>query len=1535
MGKTTRKMLSILITVVMVMTCMPVNGLLNADAAAVYHIYMNSTNTAGYIAETEDEIEGCELVGLYIDGGSYEITGDVPDNFAVILNNAEVTGFTDNMMPLLLGQSRLAGESEEYLSNNDCAYTGDIKFDSLFPYAVNVMDTWVDEANEAGYSIPLNYTMVVTGDMTIDYYKHIKSLVVDPGATLTVRGSGCELDVDQLTLNGTINITDPTGGTDPNGMRIRGTATRGENAAITAAEGSVLRIDEGASVPDMTPGEYSYHSGEWKPTGGGGDDPYIPDPVDSFAMRVAFPAGIISKAEVSIDGGESFSNLTIENNQEDNNEQVAWFDNNVVDIDNVMFRFTPAGIGKKLTAFVMWDPEDQHVAMPFNERAYSFDESGRCLTISKDTGWGAYYDVFIDIEHVEAQFHFEPDLLSKIEFAYDESGTYEEMWNDEEEWTDYIALRFDGEEHSSVSFRLTPKVETAKLIAEIMDFENWDFDPDENVFTITRENASWSADHYDIEVRRDYDYYIEIGYPHALFASLQAKVGNDDYFNVDWDILGFDEADLAGKTSITFLAQPLKEEWGVWASYAMVTDQDESQWVWTDPEIASDGSFTIPLSVFAGDSNILRLNMEATGFSGIIIEEGWDRMSDITCRLGDSTEPFIMSEPYLDKDVFEDYDSVTFYLNPYLDVTVRRVLIDGEEVTLNQDGSFVINKNDGWDDRYNISIETDGHEPGPQFDYDIGLWYPDDSQDPDFSSITYRIDDGDTFSVDMKNHNHSLLFNKEDIEGHNYIIFDPVPVDPNRQIVVQYANHTEDPEGWNWTSAVYDNGYKIPLSMFTDEVRSFVVDIFTEQAPFDKTLALHIDKDLIPSLSYKLDDGDYQDIENNQYEIGFYDSQLEDAENLYLLPPPIEGKTLAASYGKLVDHGAEGRYVDDWINIVMNPDGSYTFPVSLLRSSDSYAFWIGEDEGGQPEEPSFCIEAVHNFGGRIVISPDPVSIHHVDDNHEEFYYNCDEFDNVSVSIEADPGFTISSITIDSEPVELENDHSFVYTIPSMPDEGSKIEINAVFAISDSQMIEEVARHGYAYYYNSDDFDMEDLTEVFASEMYFHFFREGTGPFFIAFSSKEALKAALDVPVSPHPADDETGLPYADFVLNYHDVHQHIKVYILPTKHDVMVECHYIDGSVEPIVVTVDASSGTDTLIKTGKPLDFARVFGNGVDSNGIIHTDSPYVSTCHLTQEQSGFDYTVWDEEMTDPDRHIEPFVGEESYKQIGLINTRLVNVYEIDEIASLKITGTEDCPGWAFGRANVYTADAFRENASKADVYIANRFVLIENVDYENASNAKLVTGVAVDEASGLNPDIITVSPITEGDEHSFAVSFNTNYDMIPLALTYSDGVVRYITIHRIAIEISTPFINAADNNKVNVPHGTWIDDWRSYEIDGAYSPDIPNNAICATYYYPTGSSAPSDSDKVTLFVTINWRDGTQETRVITDPLVSERDNWSSDTALTNKYWADYIVWAGSENDIRDITSVEIFAYNEGSGDVFGGVKAGSEHGFVWANDN
>ena len=425
MGKTTRKMLSILITVVMVMTCMPVNGLLNADST-VYHIYSSGDgdDITGYIAETETPAEGVdyEYAGVYVTGGSYVIPDDFPEEGYLILNNSEATGITDGMFPVLLGNSKISGDSVEYVSNNNLVYNRDITFSELYAYALGVLDTWAEEKKDYGYSIPSNYTMTVTGNMTLDEPLYVKNLVVNSDATLTVSGSGCELDVDQLTLNGTINITAPTGGTDPNGMRIRETAAPGENADLTAAEGSVLRIDEGASVPGMAPGEYHYQGSDWVPAGGGGD---VPVPASGMSMRFALPAGLLSKAEVSLDAGGSYEELVIQDYEEPGNEQFILFTTSNTEMDNVQFRLTPKVTGKRLTAYVMVDHDNSGHVVPFDENEYGLDETATILTINRGNGWGAYYDIFLDTEHFEAQFHFDPGVLSKIEFAFDGSGTYE------------------------------------------------------------------------------------------------------------------------------------------------------------------------------------------------------------------------------------------------------------------------------------------------------------------------------------------------------------------------------------------------------------------------------------------------------------------------------------------------------------------------------------------------------------------------------------------------------------------------------------------------------------------------------------------------------------------------------------------------------------------------------------------------------------------------------------------------------------------------------------------------------------------------------------------------------------------------------------------------------------------------------------------------------------------------------------------------------------------------------------------------------
>ncbi|MBP5261302.1 MAG: hypothetical protein J6Z43_04140, partial [Clostridiales bacterium] len=1059
-----------------------------------------------------------------------------------------------------------------------------------------------------------------------------------------------------------------------------------------------------------------------------------------------------------------------------------------------------------------------------------------------------------------------------------------------------------------------------------------------------------------------YDYEIETWFFDGFFDKVEFALDNGAFSEAAYRN-GLDVSDIEGKTEVVFKPTLADPSWGI--SVAHYSTNDGETWKPLTPN-AQAGTYSMLLSEFTDSCRRVIVEIKSFGpQDGINFYGDLWRLSSIKYQLNGTGDLHDL-DFHLAPEAYANANSITFTLTPKEGETLRRVTIgegnDQVEVQLTNN-SFTLTKDNEWAAVYNFDLEFEDGEPtpGPTADYEVDLRYPEDPAD--FNSITYWIDNGDPRDVDFNNHQHSIGFSNDDISQHDYLYFSAAPKDPSRTIVVRYivppAN--VDPKDWNWTTAQYDEtalGYKIPLALFVDGVKTIAVDIYTDNAPGpqptdpDYSFDVQYTSDLATGFSYKIDDGNWNYTGDNNHRLGLYNSDVTGHLTLYFQPNIVGDKSIKAQYGIPVwvenpDEPDGGHYeVQDWTDVYANTDGSFAFPLNRLSAqNNNFRIDFVEDSGDQPQPtgPSFSIVATGNNGGRITMSP-AISVIHEDDEPDVYMYNCSDFNETNVEINADQGYYINRITVkinNGTPVELTNfdPYRYNYKPSERPEENDRIEINVLFATSDGKMVEDVIDHGYAYHDDTEDVTTKiaNLEEYLASEIYFRYFREGM--YSIAFANEDALKAALTAPESISNADDAVGLPYAAFTFDYNDIHETFKVYLLNGKHDFLVKVVYKNNNVEYLTIENAAWGSADHAYLVDDGIAYIQLFGNGVDSPGAFNIENSEIQASQGTQETSGFDYVVWEDNLEDKTRYTEPFVGEDG-QQIGLINTRVILISKTQTNAALRVIGPEDCPGWAYGYIDTVTADSDRSKAKTDYIFMANRSVTIEDVQYMNTSSEPRITNVSIDSHYGLSSDSITVEKTKkEGAvvSYSFEVTFNTAYDMIHLALEYSDGITRYITLHRIAVMVDPSAVNLDNNNQITIEHGTSIWDWRHPYLNGddyTFDHNDGNIAISATYYYSTGRTAPTSSDKVVLFVTIRKVDGTTETRSIRTPVKDDGTDRTRDDDLSNVYFDDFIVWAGPETEYHNIASVEIFAYNEGDGTVFGGVKAGSEHGYVWIND-
>ena len=619
--------------------------------------------------------------------------------------------------------------------------------------------------------------------------------------------------------------------------------------------------------------------------------------------------------------------------------------------------------------------------------------------------------------------------------------------------------------------------------------------------------------------------------------------------------------------------------------------------------------------------------------------------------------------------------------------------------------------------------------------------------------------------------------------------------------------------------------------------------------------------------------------------------------------------------------------------------------------------WIRGNGGGGSSEvfiikiPSALDPNSHPSAGYIRVEGD-IDSSGASQDYMEYRFLLADYDSVRVTVGLNPNstFSISSVTVDgvldSTLTPSEKKTYKVYTLDSCPEALAVIEYNATFEMDMDDMLDEIEGHEYAYYpgnragvLGSDAEQIAQVKDYLATEIWFEYF-EGDRPFAALdiYDDLDDLKDNLSATeisqaVANDPAGIENGLKYINFTMTAGSNSNVIKVYLLQTRLDFILE----QGGGRKYNIITANDDGSDMVACIELQVENGReegvyVFGNGSCTVGNLNTeDDTYVIGWHITQEHSGLGgYT---------ENHQTGEITGYDYP-IGGLNGRLALCKDLANTSYVKVVGSESAGGWDFADLEWFGANGDSGNPGVATVFLASSSVDIENVNFTNTDGEDVgVLSVALD-TTVLSEDAVTITQ----NGSKFTVTFNTQYDEIPLILTMTDNSTRYITIRRVALYLDD---NNFSNGKIDVFHSTSAVSYNVMSTDHG-------KAIYATYYYTTGDREPNASERVNLFVTITTSGGTTKKEIsnaeaITFDSSAYPPSWCYDPQwdpafvkgyigenhLTNHYYDDFILWEGTEEEFAQIVSVEAIAFEVGDDNTFGGVKVGSGSGTKWVHQS
>lgn len=181
----------------------------------------------------------------------------------------------------------------------------------------------------------------------------------------------------------------------------------------------------------------------------------------------------------------------------------------------------------------------------------------------------------------------------------------------------------------------------------------------------------------------------------------------------------------------------------------------------------------------------------------------------------------------------------------------------------------------------------------------------------------------------------------------------------------------------------------------------------------------------------------------------------------------------------------------------------------------------------------------------------------------------------------------------------------------------------------------------------------------------------------------------------------------------------------------------------------------------------------------------------------------------------------------------------------------------------------------------------------------------------------------VTKSADKTFTLEFLSDfYDQVQLQLTYlmNDETEKQntLTINRVGIVLQYGRTPGDDKTRVQIYHGHQSGEFISN--DGKEMGGV----IYATYYHPQGTGNMESSD-TSLYVTLHYRDGRTEQRIIKASFFKEED--SGHTAMS-----DYVIAiAPQEGNLEDLlpTYVEAIAVeNADASGRFNGAKLGAGKG-------
>ena len=694
MSISTRKFLSVIIAVCMVLVSVPLRASLNADGeSGVWYTYETSE---GYTELTPDEPDK-DVAAVFVSGSGVSLTlNEYTESALVIVNNGatvNASSYSSADYVLLGADSSIVLSKKTLVStDSDTGYTGTVSLSGIWGYLSDMSE---DDRKELDF----NYTATITANTTEnDLWQ--KKIVVPAGKTLTIGGedgAAGSLDYD---VKGSIVINNDCW------MQViqGGSLNVSSGGSVTGVGNAEINISKGAEVSGITlnDGEqdvetpfgtdesfrYSSDSGKWIKVGG------EPQPEPEWpGIEVRYDDTDFPSVTYSVDGGTAVSvtDHFIAASVYANASSITF---TVTSRDSLDYHADFSNQVREDGGFTGWTQPEI---------------TNNTFTISKGTAWS-------EKNCIELGLNTQPQPQgSGIEVRYDETNfpvvKYSVDGGEDVSVTGHFIASSVYANASSIVFTVTSRdgfdynVNFSNQVNAQGGYIGWtQLEITNNTFSISKGDG-WSEKNC-VELKLNTQPQpqgpeIDLRYPDGEdgFSSITYQIDNGD---VKFVVISGENpqhcipaSELTGHNSITFNALPLDAGKTVSAQFADNTsDQDPQKWNWA-PVTVNNGSFTLNISnwgnqkygvdIFTGGDEPQpqgeTFTIETDHNYGGVLSVSPEALEH---RTDGSREEYLYN--------ISGYEDVVVTVLPDEGYVINSVTVDGNDVTLDENNQFGISE---------------------------------------------------------------------------------------------------------------------------------------------------------------------------------------------------------------------------------------------------------------------------------------------------------------------------------------------------------------------------------------------------------------------------------------------------------------------------------------------------------------------------------------------------------------------------------------------------------------------------------------------------------------------------------------------------------------------------------------------------------------------------------------------------------------------------------------------------------------------------